>query len=111
MDIHIKIRYRGRPDAIKRWHNFMHWVDADWPYVNPTGKYGNKTRVCANCKGRHYVNARFAPEDIKRAAKMFGVKVKIDRFVPVGKCFPGDLPESYTHLIEEDVKGVSRTKS
>ena len=107
MDIHVKLRYKGKPTDIKTWHNFMHWVDADWPYINPTQDCTDKTRLCMNCGGRVYKTARFAPEDVKRAARLFGVKVKIDRYAVVGKCFPGGMPEKYMHLLASEVKGAA----
>ncbi len=97
-DVHLTVEILHGPMlSVPLMHHVLYRCDPDWPYCGPFGEQW-RFRVCAKCGGRIYRNPRLVPEDIKAAARQCGVKLKVRRYAPKGKCFGESEPERYTYL-------------
>ena len=94
MTVHLRLKVKGTPDAIDKFHKAMFEVDGDWPFAG-VGQAGRKGYECCKCSGRMYTNAKLAAADIKRLAPQFGVHVKVKQFSLADKCLNHKNIEEY----------------
>lgn len=74
---HVRLKFKGRGEAIQNFHRVLLALDKDWPYACRGHWPSEKIRRCNRCKGLTYKMPKFSIAEVMALAKRLKVIVKV----------------------------------
>lgn len=82
---HLRMTLEGHPEEVDMFHLLLFSVDPGYPVI-PMRKLNDLTPFCTRCDGMVWKGAIMTPEEIRKAARQAGVRVKIHSYRKGYKC-------------------------
>lgn len=79
--VHFKLKVKGSPEKVVKFHQLLKFKDNDYPYSRMKFGFSVNPILCEKCGGLEWSRPSVTPSQIKAAAKQVGLrKVSIQHY-------------------------------